>query len=82
MLATVFRGDPDAKRLAEAFAAKVAQHPSLRRRVVMAGERPAFQPLQPAEAPALGLRPGSPEAVEDEWNNPLQADGPLIRPLC
>jgi hypothetical protein len=79
VLASVVRGDLDEKRLAEAFAAKVAQHPSLRCRVVRTGERPVFRPLDPAETPVLDLRPGGPGALADEWNAPLPADGPLIR---
>jgi hypothetical protein len=79
VMASVVHGDVDGQRLAEAFAAHVAQHPSLRCRVVTEGAVPVFRPLDPAETPVLALRPGAPGALEGEWNEPLPTDGPLIR---
>jgi len=72
-------GDVDEKLLAAAFAAKVAEHPSLRCRIEQAGEACVLQPLEEPDLPGLVVRPGGPTAFSAELNTPLLMGGPLVR---
>ncbi|MEU3755398.1 condensation domain-containing protein [Streptomyces olivoreticuli] len=79
VLSCTVRGDLDEKLLAAAFAAKVAEHPSLRSRIGQEGDAYALQPLDEADLPRLVVRPGGPTALMDEHNTPLPDGGPLVR---
>ncbi|MFG2143190.1 condensation domain-containing protein [Streptomyces sp. NPDC048696] len=79
VLSCTVRGDVDEKLLAAAFAAKVAEHPSLRCRIAVEGGTAVLEPLAEADVPALLVRDGGPGAVVEEFNTPLPVGGPLVR---
>ncbi|MGW1073680.1 phthiocerol/phthiodiolone dimycocerosyl transferase family protein [Streptomyces sp. NPDC002537] len=79
VLSCTVRGDLDEELLAAAFAAKVAEHPSLAARIGQHDGAYAFQPLDDADLPRLVVRPGGPTALMDEHNTPLPDGGHLVR---
>ncbi|MBD0746799.1 phthiocerol/phthiodiolone dimycocerosyl transferase family protein [Streptomyces sp. CBMA152] len=79
VLSCTVRGDIDEKLLAAAFAAKVAEHPSLRCRIAVEDGAAVLEPLAEAEVPALLVRDGGPDAFIEEFSIPLPVGGPLVR---
>ncbi|MFK8907929.1 phthiocerol/phthiodiolone dimycocerosyl transferase family protein [Streptomyces sp. YS-3] len=79
VLSCTVRGDLDEKLLAAAFAAKVAEHPSLRCRIAVEDGAHVLQPLAADEVPTLLVREGGPGAYTEEFNTPLPVGGPLVR---
>ncbi|GGT27103.1 acyltransferase [Streptomyces tanashiensis] len=73
------RGDVDEELLAAAFAAKVAEHRSLRSRVTRDGDEVFLELLDEDELPRLEVRPAGPTDLTDQLNRPLPAGGPLVR---
>ncbi|MFD4262675.1 condensation domain-containing protein [Streptomyces sp. NPDC058534] len=73
------RGDIDEEVLAAAFAAKVAEHRSLRSRVARDGAEFFLELLDEDELPRLEVRPAGPTDLTDQLNRPLPAGGPLVR---
>ncbi|MEU4106527.1 condensation domain-containing protein [Streptomyces tanashiensis] len=73
------RGEVDEELLAAAFAAKVAEHRSLRSRVTRDGDEVFLELLDEDELPRLEVRPAGPTDLTDQLNRPLPAGGPLVR---
>ncbi|MCB8908425.1 MULTISPECIES: condensation domain-containing protein [unclassified Streptomyces] len=73
------RGEVDEELLAAAFAAKVAEHRSLRSRVVRDGDEVFLDLLDEEELPRLAVHPAGPTDLTDQLNRPLPAGGPLVR---
>ncbi|MER5194557.1 phthiocerol/phthiodiolone dimycocerosyl transferase family protein [Streptomyces sp. NPDC002755] len=73
------RGGVDPDALDAAFAAVLADHPSLRSRLEQDAEGGFLSPLKPDELPRLVVRPDGPDALVQEWNTPLPLGGPLVR---
>ncbi|GGZ20417.1 phthiocerol/phthiodiolone dimycocerosyl transferase [Streptomyces olivaceoviridis] len=73
------RGGVDPDALGAAFAAVLADHPSLRSRLEQDAEGSFLSPLKPDELPRLVVRAGSPDGLVQEWNTPLPLGGPLVR---
>lgn len=79
MLSCTMRGDLDEKLFAAAFAAKVAEHPSLRCRIAVEDGVHVLQPMAADELPRLLVRDAGPDAFTEEFNTPLPVGGPLVR---
>ncbi|MFD9792785.1 condensation domain-containing protein [Streptomyces sp. NPDC059070] len=79
VLVCTVRGALDEELLAAAFAAKVAEHPSLRCRIAVEDGAAVLQPLPPEDRPRLLVREGGPTAFTEEFNTPLPVGGPLVR---
>ncbi|MEU1071164.1 MULTISPECIES: condensation domain-containing protein [unclassified Streptomyces] len=79
VLSCTVRGDLDEELLAAAFAAKVAEHPSLRCRIAVEDGVAVLQPLAEHEVPRLLVREGGPDSFTEEFNTPLPVGGPLAR---
>ncbi|MFF1480469.1 condensation domain-containing protein [Streptomyces sp. NPDC058301] len=79
VLSCTVRGDLDEELLAAAFAAKVAEHPSLRCRIAVEDGVHVLQPLAAGELPRLLVREGGPDSFTEEFNTPLPVGGPLVR---
>ncbi|GAB3649694.1 phthiocerol/phthiodiolone dimycocerosyl transferase family protein [Streptomyces sparsus] len=79
VLSCTVRGELDEQLLAEAFAAKVAEHPPLGARIAQDGTGYELRPLPESDVPALQVRPDGPEAFNEELNRPLTVGGPLAR---
>ncbi|MEV7571351.1 phthiocerol/phthiodiolone dimycocerosyl transferase family protein [Streptomyces tanashiensis] len=73
------RGEVDEELLAAAFAAKIAEHRSLRSRVTRDGDEVFLELLDEDELPRLEVRPAGPTDLTDQLNRPLPAGGPLVR---
>lgn len=73
------RGEVDEELLAAAFAAKVAEHRSLRSRVARDGDEVFLELLDEDELPRLEVYPAGPTDLTDQLNRPLPAGGPLVR---
>jgi len=73
------RGEVDEELLAAAFAAKVAEHRSLRSRVTRDGDEVFLELLDEDELPRLEVRPAGPTDLTDQLNRPLPVGGPLVR---
>ncbi|WP_395364471.1 condensation domain-containing protein [Streptomyces sp. YH02] len=73
------RGEVDEELLAAAFAAKVAEHRSLRSRVAHDGDEVFLELLDEEELPRLEVLPAGPTDLTDQLNRPLPAGGPLVR---
>lgn len=73
------RGGVDPDALDAAFAAVLADHPSLRSRLGQDAEGAYLSPLKPDELPRLVVRPDGPDVLVQEWNTPLPLGGPLVR---
>jgi phenolphthiocerol/phthiocerol/phthiodiolone dimycocerosyl transferase len=79
VLSCSVRGDLDEGLFAEAFAAKLAEHPSLRCRIAQEDGQLVLQPLAEHEAPKLVVRPRGADGFAEEFNTPLPVGGPLVR---
>lgn len=79
VLSCTVRGPLDEKVLAEAFAVKLAEHPSLRCRIAQRDAAHVLEPLTEEELPRLLVREGGPHSYAEEFNSPLPVGGPLIR---
>ncbi|WP_229848203.1 phthiocerol/phthiodiolone dimycocerosyl transferase family protein [Streptomyces melanogenes] len=79
VLSCTVRGDLDEKLFAAAFAAKVAEHPSLRCRIAVEDGVHVLQPMAADEQPRLLVRDGGPDSFTEEFNTPLPVGGPLVR---
>lgn len=79
VLSSAVRGRVDPALLTRAFDDVIAEHPTLRARIVPDGSGHAFELLAPEERPRLNLRTGVDTAHGDELNEPLPVGGPLVR---
>ncbi|MFD9566490.1 condensation domain-containing protein [Streptomyces sp. NPDC059994] len=79
VLSCTVRGDLDEELFAAAFAAKVAEHPSLRCRIAVEDGVHVLQPMAADELPRLLVRDGGPDSFTEEFNTPLPVGGPLVR---
>jgi len=73
------RGGVDPDALDAAFAAVLADHPSLRSCLEQDAEGGFLRLLKPEELPRLVVRPDGPDVLVQEWNTPLPLGGPLVR---
>jgi phenolphthiocerol/phthiocerol/phthiodiolone dimycocerosyl transferase len=79
VLSCSVRGRVYAALLARAFDEVIAEHPTLRARIVPDGSGHAFELLGSQERPRLDVRTGVDIAHDDELNDPLPVGGPLVR---
>ncbi|MBC3840797.1 protein kinase [Streptacidiphilus sp. 4-A2] len=79
VLSCSVRGDLDEGLFAEAFAAKLAEHPSLRCRIADEDGQLVLQPLAEHEVPGLLVRQLGADSFIEEFNTPLPVGGPLVR---
>ncbi|MFE9258348.1 condensation domain-containing protein [Streptomyces sp. NPDC006879] len=79
VLSCTVRGPLDEELLAEAFAAKLAEHPSLRCRIAQRDGVHVLEPLAEEDLPRLLIREGGPHSYAEEFNSPLPVGGPLVR---
>jgi phenolphthiocerol/phthiocerol/phthiodiolone dimycocerosyl transferase len=75
----VVRGGVDPDLLDAAFAAVLAEHPSLRSRIEKDGDDYFLSLLEPGELPRLRVRHNEAGAQIQEYNTPLHLGGPLAR---